>query len=117
VARLTNLGRLRRICLALPEAIEQETWGEPTMRVRSKIFCFPREHGMTVKADPGERAALLADARFSPAPYLARAGWVSMALGRSVEWDEVDELVRTSYVLIAPKRLGRLVVEAVGGSA
>jgi predicted DNA-binding protein (MmcQ/YjbR family) len=114
VARLTNLTRLRRICLALPEAVEQETWGEPTMRVRAKIFCFPREHGMGVKADPDELRALLGDERFVPAPYLARAGWVTMTFGASIDWDEVDELVRTSYVLIAPKQLGRLVLDPAG---
>ena len=32
------LTRLRRICLALPQAVEQETWGEPTFRIRGKIF-------------------------------------------------------------------------------
>ena len=32
------LGRLREICLALPEATEKEAWGTPTFRVRNKIF-------------------------------------------------------------------------------
>jgi predicted DNA-binding protein (MmcQ/YjbR family) len=32
------LSRLRDICLALPEAVEKETWGEATFRVRDKIF-------------------------------------------------------------------------------
>jgi len=32
--------RLRRICLALPEAEERETWGDPTFRVRDKIFAM-----------------------------------------------------------------------------
>ena len=32
------LARLRRLCLALPEAHEVEAWGEPTFRVRNKMF-------------------------------------------------------------------------------
>jgi len=31
-----SLARLRPICLALPEAEERETWGEPTFRVRDR---------------------------------------------------------------------------------
>lgn len=30
------LCRLRRLCLALPEAHEVEAWGEPTFRVRNR---------------------------------------------------------------------------------
>jgi hypothetical protein len=32
--------RLRRLCLALPEAAEKETWGDPTFRVRDRIFAM-----------------------------------------------------------------------------
>src|SRR5688572_21130532 len=34
------LTRLRKMCLALPEAHEVEAWGEPTFRVRNKIFAM-----------------------------------------------------------------------------
>ena len=34
-----TLQKLRRICLALPEAVETETWGKPHFRVNDKIFC------------------------------------------------------------------------------
>src|SRR5688572_19903377 len=34
------LARLRKLCLALPEAHEVEAWGEPTFRVRNKIFAM-----------------------------------------------------------------------------
>ena len=61
---------------------------------------------MTVKADRDELPALLDDSRFTPAPYLARGGWVRMDLASiPVDWSEIDELIRTSYCLIAPKKL------------
>jgi predicted DNA-binding protein (MmcQ/YjbR family) len=109
------LDRLRDIALALPETYEELTWGEPTLRVRKKIFLFPGSgSAITIKADPDERVALLDDARFSPAPYLARAGWVRMDLAVApVEWDEVTELVQTSYCLIAPKTLAKQVQPGV----
>jgi hypothetical protein len=38
--RRDPLRRLRKICLALPEAREQIAWGEPTFRVRKKLFAM-----------------------------------------------------------------------------
>lgn len=108
---------MREIALALPEVTEEVTWGtDVNFRVRKKIFCFPGSGGgMTVKAHPQELAALLDDPRFQPARYLARAGWVTMDLqGRppsAVDWDEVRELIETSYCLIAPKKLAAEVLQ------
>jgi hypothetical protein len=36
------IDRLRAICLALPEAEEKEAWGDPTFRVRGKIFAMEK---------------------------------------------------------------------------
>ena len=53
--------------------------------------------------------ALLDDPRFKPAAYLARGGWITMDLtAAAVDWSEIDELIRTSYCLIAPKKLAAL---------
>ena len=104
----SGLERMRSIAMALPEATEEVTWGtDINFRVRKKIFCFPGSGGtLTVKADKDELAPLLDDPRFSPAPYLARGGWVRMDLQHSkVDWTEIAELIQTSYVLIAPKKL------------
>lgn len=103
-----NLERMRSIATKLPEATEEVTWGtDINFRVRKKIFAFPGDGGtLTVKADRNELPALLGDSRFSPARYLARAGWVTMNLTSATpDWDEIDELIRTSYCLIAPKKL------------
>src|SRR5262245_22769849 len=105
--RAKNLDRIRAISMALPEATEELTWGDHVnFRVRNKIFCFPGEgETITVKTDPDERVALLDDPRCTPAPYLARGGWIRMELQVPIDWDEVRELVTTSYCLIAPKKL------------
>lgn len=103
-----NLDRMRAIALALPEATEELTWETSiNFRVRKKIFCFPGAGGgITVKAEREELPSLLDDPRFRPAPYLARAGWVSMDLqAEAVDWAEVRELIHSSYMLIAPKKL------------
>lgn len=38
--RPNPLSRLRKLCLALPEAHEVRAWGEPTFRVRNKLFAM-----------------------------------------------------------------------------
>ena len=103
-----NLQRMRSLAMALPEATEELTWGtDINFRGRQKIFAFPGQGGsLTVKADREELPALLGDPRFSPAPDLARGGWVRMDLTKvAPDWDEISELIRTSYCLIAPKKL------------
>jgi predicted DNA-binding protein (MmcQ/YjbR family) len=108
-----NTQRLREIALALPETHEELTWGEDVnFRVGKKIFLFPGDEAMTFKADPSERDALLADGRCRVAAYVGRFGWLTMDLPKrptKAQWAELAELVTTSYALIAPKRLAKLV--------
>ena len=106
------IDRVRALCLALPEAFELETWDHPTFRVgtgRGKIFCTAAPDGSTItlKADPIEREALLAQGEpFYVPPYVGSKGWVGIRAGdERVDWEEVAELIATSYCLVAPSRL------------
>ena len=113
------LPRVRRICLALPEATEQEAWGEPTFRVRKKIFAMyasaANHHGhgepaLWCKASLGVQEILVRsdpDTYFSP-PYVGVKGWIGIRLG-SIGDSELREHVVESYCLIAPKKLQALV--------
>jgi predicted DNA-binding protein (MmcQ/YjbR family) len=104
--------RVRRICLALPEAYEEETWGEATFRVRKKIFCMagghdPETQSISLKASRVDQLALLAQGEpfFFPA-YVGAKGWIGVDLNsRLVDWSELEELVTDSYQLIAPQQL------------
>lgn len=110
--------RLIEICESLTEA---ETTGEqhPNFRVRGRVFAYYLDdhHGdgltvVAVKASPAVQAMLIEEdpQRFLPTPYTAHRGWVSLRIdGRSVDWGEVDGLVRSAYRLVAPKRLAALV--------
>jgi predicted DNA-binding protein (MmcQ/YjbR family) len=112
-----GLDRLRRICLALPEAEERETWEEKTFRVRDKIFAMHIAEGgdgrpaLWCKAPPGNQEHLVtADpARFFVPPYVGHKGWIGMWLDRGVDWREVAVVVRRSYRLTAPRRLAAVV--------
>ena len=106
--------RLRAICLALPEAAEKQAWGDPTFRVRDRIFAMEKRGDGRVsvwcKAPPGSQEVLVGadpDTFFVP-PYVGHKGWVGMRLDREPDWAEVAALVRRSYRLTAPKRLAAL---------
>lgn len=110
------LARLRRICLALPEAHEVEAWGEPTFRVRNKVFAMyasPDSHhgagrpAVWAKAGPGNQALMVAaePTRYFKPPYVGVGGWVGIWLDRDADWKEIAELMRDSYRLIAPRKL------------
>ncbi len=107
--------RLQEICLTLPEAIERETWGDLTWRVREKIFAMQRQDDGRVsvwfKAPPGSQMVLIgADPdRFFAPPYVGPKGWVGMWVDQRPDWSEVDALLRRSYRLVAPKKLGALI--------
>ncbi|WP_431280977.1 MmcQ/YjbR family DNA-binding protein [Humitalea sp. 24SJ18S-53] len=110
----TSITALRRICLALPEAAEIETWEAPTFRVRNKIFAMLQpwdgKPAVWLKAPPGSQAVLVgADpARFFAPPYLGPKGWIGVVLP-GADRAEVAALVRRSYRLVAPRKLAALV--------
>ena len=117
-----RLARLTKICLALPEAARQLSGHHAGFTVRKKTFAYylKNHHGdgivaVTAKVLPGDNKALIAaqpDRFYMPA-YIGPKGWVALRLDLgAVDWDEVAELVATSYRLVAPKRLAALVAEA-----
>ena len=99
--------KIRTLCLALPDTKLTMTWGSPHFRVGEKIFCgFGAEDGkpvMGVKLERGHAQQAVKEARFWPAAYVGKYGWVSMDVSRRKGWDEVASLIRESYGLIAPK--------------
>jgi hypothetical protein len=99
---------VRRMALGLPEAVELETWGTPTFRVRKKIFVMFSEEQREawVKSTHDEQRALTQmdpDTFFVP-PYVGPSGWIGVRI-RSVDRDEMRELVTEAWRLTAPKRI------------
>jgi predicted DNA-binding protein (MmcQ/YjbR family) len=118
---VTNLERIEEIVGRLPDAerVDIEAWGgEPTFRVAGKNFVFAGLDGtrITLKLTLDEAAAVVAtDPRVVAASYgLGRSGWVTVTLrarASVARWREIEEWIRTSYTLVAPKRLARVVIE------
>ena len=99
---------VRRLALALPDAVEQETWGTPTFRVRKKIFAMFAEgqREAWVKSTHDEQRALTQTnpGTFFVPPYVGPSGWVGVRF-RTVDRDEMRELLTEAWRLTAPKRL------------
>jgi predicted DNA-binding protein (MmcQ/YjbR family) len=117
------LGRVRSICLGLPEVHEEPAWTGVRWRVRSRTFA----HVLTIDADsssvlrsaldlegeitsvtfrvPGDELAALRE----QGPPFVPAGWgrdvMKMHLDDSTDWEEVAELLTDSYCLLAPRKL------------
>ena len=110
------LTRLRKMCLALPEAHEVEAWGEPTFRVRNKIFAMYADasthHGggrssVWCKSVHVNQEFLIrgAPTRFFKPPYVGPSGWVGVYLDGKCDWKELGDILREAYRLAAPKKL------------
>jgi predicted DNA-binding protein (MmcQ/YjbR family) len=112
--RKDRLERLRTICLALPETTEKVTWGDPTWRIRNRIFAMQKGNysggrpSVWLKAPEGAQDVLVGidPERFFVPPYVGHKGWIGVYLdGKRVDWAWLSGLIEESYRLIAPRRL------------
>lgn len=105
------LPALRSICLALPEADETVTFGNPTFRVGKRMFAVLEEYKgsvcLVVKVGKESMGLFLEDPRFFRAPYLGQHGWVSLRLDAGQDWEEIAELVRGSHGLVLASLRGK----------
>jgi predicted DNA-binding protein (MmcQ/YjbR family) len=101
------LKRLRAICSRLPAATEGLSFGHPTFRVNTKIFAVLEEYkgelGICVKVGKLLQGIFLDDPRFFRTPYIGKHGWVTLRVHAApLDWNEIRELVKGSYQLVAP---------------
>jgi len=114
-------GRLRAICLALPEVTERLSHGAPTFFIGKKSFVtlwadghhaedFPH---LWCAGLPGAQQELTAaePGRFFRPPYVGGRGWIGVRLDRDPDWPawpdwaEIAELCQDAYRAMAPARL------------
>ncbi|HEU5136730.1 MAG TPA: MmcQ/YjbR family DNA-binding protein [Steroidobacteraceae bacterium] len=117
------LARLRLVCLDLPEVVEEKAWVGIRWCVNKKNFAhvLAIENGWPpayAKAAATNGPAIVctfrlsrqhcAAARFTRAPYFRPVWFPNIAgavLDSDTDWDELDELMRDSYRVLAPKKL------------
>ena len=106
--------RLRAICSALPEVHElEDAWSHGFLVRKANVVSASCVDGTTfcsVRGEPEEVAALLAAGH----PYFAtgQGSRIGIVLDDTTDWDELGELVRESYRLLAPKKLVALLEDA-----
>jgi predicted DNA-binding protein (MmcQ/YjbR family) len=103
------LARLRKICLALPGAIETVSFGHPTFKANGKTFCVFEEYkgelGICIKVEMELQGLFLDDPRFFRTPYIGKHGWVTLKVyAARLNWTEVRDLVRGSYRIVVAAR-------------
>jgi len=109
------LARLRAICLALPEANERTSHGEPTWFAgKGKVFAMLDDHhhgaphlSVWLPAGLDAQEALIDSdpKRFFRPPYVGSSGWVGVVLDKRPDWRVVGWLVEQAYRLVAHRRL------------
>jgi len=106
------LERLRTICLSLPEATEGAGVGNPSFRVRDKIFAMRHDRhdgrwSVWCKALPGAQDALVKSdpERYFVPPYVGGHGWIGISFEVDPDFDFVAELIEGSYRMTAPRKL------------
>jgi hypothetical protein len=113
--RERTLGRLREVCLALPETSERLSHGAPTFFVRGKrafLMVLTNHHGdgrfaIWCAAGPGQQE-LLVDTdpeRFFRPAYVGHRGWLGVRLDRGLDWDELAGIAEDAYAEVAPAKL------------
>ena len=105
--------QIDKFCASLPAATRAVQWeGVIVFKVGGKMFCLiaPEDHSVgriSFKSMPEHFDALSRSPGFRPAPYLARAKWVSVDNPRSLTDGEMKAYLKRAHAVIAaalPKR-------------
>jgi predicted DNA-binding protein (MmcQ/YjbR family) len=105
-----NAEEIRKYCMAFPEATENLQWGDDLcFKIRGKIFTIinldnPR---LCFKCAPETFAELIEREDIHPAPYVGRYKWVMLDRLDALGHEELRELIRQSYELVAAKAPGK----------
>ena len=99
--------RLREICLALPKASRAGSWGEPTFRVRKRLFAMyanannhhgDGRHAVWCKATHITQEIVVRrwPTRYFVPSYVGVSGWFGIYLDKDPDWHDVADRLRES---------------------
>src|ERR1700689_302872 len=97
---------IREYCLAFPAATENLQWGDDLcFKIRGKIFVIVGLDNpqLCLKCAPEIFAELIEREDIRPAPYVGRYKWVMLDRLDALRGDELKELIRQSYEMVAVK--------------
>ena len=109
------IARLRAICLALPEANERISHGEPTWFAgKGKVFAMLDDHhhgaphlSVWLPAGLGAQEALIASdpKRFFRPPYVGGSGWVGVVLDTAQDDEDAPALAAGDELKLAGRSM------------
>ncbi len=99
--------RVREIALALPDATEKLSHGEPTFFAGGRVFVMidNNHHGsghvaIWCNAPPGAQESLVAadPKHFFVPPYVGKGGWLGVRLDSGLRWPVISDLIKQAHV-------------------
>lgn len=101
-----NVDEIRKYCLAFPDATEKLQWDDALcFKVNGKMFSVLGLDRLrfTFKCTPEAFAELVERENIHPSPYLGRHNWVMLDRLDALRNDELKDLIRQSYEMVAAK--------------
>jgi predicted DNA-binding protein (MmcQ/YjbR family) len=96
-----NVEAIRKFCTSLPHVTEKVQWGDDLVfKVGGKMFCVAYlgvPTHLSFRPSDEHKIELLEIDGVIPAPYMARAGWVSVRQMSAVNAAEIKQAIRASY--------------------
>jgi len=103
-----DVDSIRAFCLSFPHATENLQWGDDLcFKIGGKIFvtlaltAVPQK--LCFKCVPETFAELIEREGVRPAPYVGRYKWVMLDRLDALRSDELRDLIRQSYQMVATK--------------
>jgi hypothetical protein len=106
-------GRVRTLCMALPEVTERLSHGAPAFFVAKQfVMLWPNGHHehdfahLWCVAASGAQQGLIESAptRIFRPPYVGTRGWIGVRLDGVVDWGEIEMFCEDAYRCVATKR-------------
>jgi predicted DNA-binding protein (MmcQ/YjbR family) len=99
---------VRHFCLSLPHTTETIQWGSDLVfKIAGKMYAVvalePGDHWLSFKCSPDDFARLVEQVGIIPAPYLARAHWVSLETEGALSRAEIRRLLRQARAIVIAK--------------
>jgi len=105
-----NVDSIRAYCLSFPASTEKLQWGDALcFKINSRMFAVLGldQVRLTFKCAPETFAELIERPDIRPSPYLGRYHWVMLDRLDAVANDELKDLIRQSYEMVAAKAPAR----------
>jgi predicted DNA-binding protein (MmcQ/YjbR family) len=103
-----NVEEIREYCLAFPDVTENLQWGDDLcFKIRGKIFvtmaltAVPQK--VCFKCTPETFVELIEREEIRPAPYVGRYNWVILERLDALRRDDMEDLIRQSYEMVAER--------------